>query len=63
MPDAPIETPKAAVPPWEAKSLITRRSLSRKVVFWSVVGALVLVMVYALQPRPAHARPTRRRGR
>jgi HlyD family secretion protein len=53
MPDAPIETPKAAVPPWEAKSLITRRSLSRKVVFWSVVGTLVLVMVYALQPRPA----------
>lgn len=51
MPDAPTETPQAAVPPWETKVPITRRSLARKVVFWSVVGALVLVMVYALQPR------------
>ncbi len=51
MPDAPTETPQAAVPPWETKVPITRRSLARKVVFWSLVGALVLVMVYALQPR------------
>lgn len=51
MPDSPTETPQAAVPPWETKVPITRRSLARKVVFWSVVGALVLVMVYALQPR------------
>ncbi|MCB1278420.1 HlyD family efflux transporter periplasmic adaptor subunit [Prosthecobacter sp.] len=52
MPDASTETPKAAVPPWEAKTPITRRSLSRKVVFWSIAGALVLLMIYALQPRP-----------
>ena len=51
MPDAPTETPQAAVPPWETKVPITRRSLARKVVFWSLVGALLLVMVYALQPR------------
>ena len=51
MPDAPTETPQAAVPPWETKVPITRRSLSRKVVFWSAVGALVLAMIYALQPR------------
>ncbi len=52
MPDAPTETPKATVPPWEAKAPITRRSLSRKLLFWTVIAALVLTMVYALQPRP-----------
>ncbi|MDB6004347.1 MAG: hypothetical protein JWR15_1334 [Prosthecobacter sp.] len=52
MPDAPTETPKASVPPWEAKAPITRRSLSRKLLFWAVIAALVLTMVYALQPRP-----------
>jgi HlyD family secretion protein len=52
MPDAPTETPKATVPPWEAKTPITRRSLSRKLLFWAVVGGLVTAMVYALQPRP-----------
>lgn len=51
MPDAPTETPQSSVPPWETKVPITRRSLSRKLAFWSVVGALVLAMVYALQPR------------
>ncbi|OYW30800.1 MAG: hypothetical protein B7Z47_03025 [Chthoniobacter sp. 12-60-6] len=52
MPDAPTETPKATVPPWEAKASITRRSLPRKLLFWAVIGGLVLTMVYALQPRP-----------
>lgn len=52
MPDAPTETPKATTPPWEAKAPITRRSLSRKLLFWAVIGGLVLMMVYALQPRP-----------
>ncbi len=52
MPEAPAETPKAALPPWEAKQLPARRSLPRKVAFWSIAGALVLVLVYALQPRP-----------
>jgi len=52
MPEAPAETPKAALPPWEAKQLPARRSLPRKVVFWSVAGVLVLVMIYALKPRP-----------
>ncbi len=51
MSEAPTDTPQAAAPPWEAKTPITRRSLTRKVVFWSVVIALVLGMVYALQPR------------
>jgi len=51
MPDAPTETPQTAVPPWETKVPISRRSLSRKVLFWSAVGALVLAMIYALQPR------------
>lgn len=51
MPEAPTETPQPSVPPWETKVPITRRSLSRKLAFWSVVGALVLAMVYALQPR------------
>ncbi len=51
MPDAPTATPQAAVPPWETKAPITRRSLTRKLVFWSVVIALVAAMVYALQPR------------
>ncbi|WP_395751472.1 efflux RND transporter periplasmic adaptor subunit [Prosthecobacter sp.] len=52
MPEVPTETPKASAPPWEAKAPITRRSLSRKLLFWTMVGALVLVMFYALQPRP-----------
>ena len=52
MPDAPIDTLKAAVPPWEAKAPITRRSLARKLLFWSILAALVLLMIYALQPRP-----------
>lgn len=51
MPEAPTETPQPSVPPWETKVPITRRSLSRKLAFWSVAGALVLAMVYALQPR------------
>lgn len=51
MPEAPTETPQPSVPPWETKVPITRRSLSRKLAFWSVVGALVLAMIYALQPR------------
>ncbi|OYW75218.1 MAG: hypothetical protein B7Z37_14175 [Verrucomicrobia bacterium 12-59-8] len=51
MPDAPIETPQTAVPPWEAKVPITRRSLARKGVLWSVVVALLLVMVYSLLPQ------------
>ena len=51
MPDAPTETPQTAVPPWETKVPISRRSLSRKVLFWSAVGALVLAMIYAMQPR------------
>lgn len=51
MPDAPTETPQLSVPPWESKVPITRRSLARKVVFWSGVVALVLLMVYAMQPR------------
>ncbi len=51
MPEAPTETPHPSVPPWETKVPITRRSLSRKLAFWSVAGALVLAMVYALQPR------------
>lgn len=51
MPDAPLETPKTNVPPWEAKAPITRRSLSRKLIFWSLAGALVLAVLYALQPR------------
>lgn len=51
MPDAPTETPHTAAPPWETKVPITRRSLSRKLAFWSLVGTLLLVMVYALQPR------------
>jgi HlyD family secretion protein len=51
MPEAPNETPQPSVPPWETKVPITRRSLSRKLAFWSVAGALVLAMVYALQPR------------
>jgi len=51
MPDAPTETPQTAVPPWETKVPISRRSLSRKVLFWSTAGALVLAMIYALQPR------------
>lgn len=51
MPEAPTETPQPSVPPWETKVPITRRSLSRKLAFWSVAGSLVLAMVYALQPR------------
>ena len=51
MSDAPTVKPQAAVPPWETKVPISRRSLSRKLVFWCVVAALVLAMVYALQPR------------
>lgn len=51
MPEVPTETPQPSVPPWETKVPITRRSLSRKLAFWSVVGALVLAMIYALQPR------------
>ena len=51
MPEAPTETPQPSVPPWETKVPITRRSLSRKLAFWSVTGSLVLAMVYALQPR------------
>ena len=51
MSDAPTVKPQAAVPPWETKVPISRRSLSRKLVFWFVVAALVLAMVYALQPR------------
>ncbi|MFZ2277281.1 MAG: HlyD family efflux transporter periplasmic adaptor subunit [Prosthecobacter sp.] len=51
MPDAPTETQQPSVPPWETKVPITRRSLSRKLAFWSVAGALVLAMFYALQPR------------
>ena len=51
MPEAPTETPQPSVPPWETKVPITRRSLSRKLAFWSVAGALILAMVYALQPR------------
>jgi HlyD family secretion protein len=52
MSDASTVKPQAAVPPWETKVPISRRSLSRKLVFWFVVAALVLAMVYALQPRP-----------
>jgi HlyD family secretion protein len=51
MSEAPTAAPQAATPPWEAKTPITRRSLTRKVMFWFVVIALVLGMVYALQPR------------
>jgi len=51
MSEVPTDTPQATAPPWEAKVPITRRSLTRKVVFWSVVVALVLGLVYALQPR------------
>ncbi len=51
MPDAPSST-SSAVPPWEAKAPITRRSLSRKLAFWSGLVGLVLVIFYALQPRP-----------
>ena len=51
MSDAPTVKPQAAVPPRETKVPISRRSLSRKLVFWFVVAALVLAMVYALQPR------------
>lgn len=52
MPDVPTETPKASAPPWEAKAQISRRSLSRKLLFWSAIGGLVMAMIYALQPRP-----------
>jgi HlyD family secretion protein len=31
---------------------ITRRNFARKLVFWSVVGALVVAMIHALQTRP-----------
>jgi HlyD family secretion protein len=51
MPDAPTSV-TSAVPPWEAKAPITRRSLSRKLAFWAIVAGLLLVIVYALQPRP-----------
>jgi HlyD family secretion protein len=52
MSDAPTVKPQTAVPPWETKAPISRRSLSRKLLFWFVVAAMVLAMVYALQPRP-----------
>ncbi|WP_395735395.1 efflux RND transporter periplasmic adaptor subunit [Prosthecobacter sp.] len=52
MPDVSTDSSKAAAPPWEAKAPITRRSLSRKLLFWTVLGALGAVMFYALQPRP-----------
>ena len=51
MPAAPTESPQPAVPPWETKVPITRRSLARKLVFWTGVVGLVLLMVYAMQPR------------
>lgn len=47
------EAPKAAaVPPWEEKKPPARRNLPRKVVIWSLAAGLVLVMYFALQPRP-----------
>lgn len=51
MPDAPV-SPSSTVPPWEAKAPVTRRGLFRKLLFWSALAALVLVIIYALQPRP-----------
>ena len=51
MPEVPTAAHQAAAPPWEAKTPVTRRNLLRKAVFWALAGALVLLMVYALQPR------------
>lgn len=52
MPDAPIATSKATVPPWEAKTSLTRRSFTRRALFWIMLAALLLGIFYALQPRP-----------
>ncbi|WP_395744894.1 efflux RND transporter periplasmic adaptor subunit [Prosthecobacter sp.] len=52
MPDASADTPQTAAPPWEAKAPVTRRGLVRKALFWAVAAALVLAVVYAMQPRP-----------
>lgn len=55
MSEAATVPQKAAVPPWEENRPPARRSLPRKVVFWAIVAALVLVIYYALQPRPVEA--------
>ncbi len=52
MSEAKNEAANASTPPWEAKRPPIGRGLLRKVAFWSIVGLLVLVMIYALQSRP-----------
>lgn len=51
MSEAATVPQQAAVPPWEAKRPPARRSLPRKLLFWSFAAVLMLAIYYALQPR------------
>lgn len=43
---------KSTTPPWEAKKAPTKRGLTRKVVIWGLLAALIGLIAYGLAPKP-----------